>query len=39
MSLADGYTPRPEQPGPKAGGWLVRLVLAVLGKIKRKGMR
>jgi hypothetical protein len=37
MSLADGFIPHPMQPGPKKGGWIVRLVVNLLGTIKRKG--
>lgn len=37
MSLADGFIPRPEQPGPKKGGWIVRLVVNLLGAVKWKG--
>ena len=39
VSLADGYIPHPPQPGPKKGGWLVRLILNIAGAIKPKGKR
>lgn len=39
MSLADGFIPRPEQPGTKRGGWLVRLALKFAEMVKRKGAK
>jgi hypothetical protein len=39
MSLADGFIPHPQQPGPKKGSWIVRLVVNLLGAAKRKGVK